>query len=103
MPVVDCWQSIYAVHDDGSIQRSKVQGRVSRAKREHGLSISLMKCNVVTYVRATGEIRFTLHDHFKGRCKSWGQKHSDGLRCYRIERTIEVLCGEVQVDFPVRV
>jgi len=29
MPPVDCWQSVYAVYDDGPTQRSKVQGRVS--------------------------------------------------------------------------
>src|SRR6266850_6928064 len=35
MPPVDCWQSIYAVHDDGPVQRSEVQGQVFRAKGEH--------------------------------------------------------------------
>jgi hypothetical protein len=69
-PLLIGGHSIGAVHDDGSAQRSKVQDRVSRPVREHELSISLMKCNVVTYARATGEIRLSLHDHFKRRCKS---------------------------------
>src|SRR5258708_39548892 len=77
-PLLIGGHSIAAFHDDGSAQRSKVHGWVSRPVREHGLSISLMKCNVGTYVRAIGDIRLALHDHFIRLYKSYGEKYSDG-------------------------
>src|SRR5260370_16843437 len=100
MSPADCWQSIYAVHDDGPVQRSKVQGQVSRAKGEHQFAISLMEGNAIADVRTADEIRLMSHGRLKPRRKSRRQQHSDWLCRLRIQRAIEFLYGEVQVDFP---
>jgi hypothetical protein len=103
MHLIDCGQSVYAIHHDGPARRSKVKGRISGAKCKHELAISLMRRNVVAYVRATCEIGLTLHDCFESRCEPCGQHHSDRLSCVCIERSVEMLRGEVQIDVPTRV
>src|SRR5438477_11271159 len=47
------------------IQRSKVQGRVSRAKGEHEFAVTLMKGNAIADVCTTGEIRPISHGCLK--------------------------------------
>jgi len=100
MTSANCWQSIYAVHDDGPVQRSKVQGQLSRAKGEHEFAISLTDGNAIADVRTAGESRLVSHGRLKPRRKPRRQQHSDRTCRLRIQRAVESLSGETQVDFP---